>query len=103
MSSVEQPLARVGPAPRGREDRSRQPVTGFRGMQLRCLSRPVGFESTPTPPSTLHAHVGNPLDNCACGPAPAADPPVDFAKDVLPILQKSCHECHGTKKQRGGL
>lgn len=35
--------------------------------------------------------------------APAADPPVDFAKDVLPVLQKSCFECHGAKKQRGSL
>jgi len=34
--------------------------------------------------------------------ATAAEP-VDFAKDVLPILQQSCHECHGPKKQNGKL
>jgi mono/diheme cytochrome c family protein len=31
----------------------------------------------------------------------AAD--VDFARDVLPILQRSCFECHGAKKAEGGL
>jgi hypothetical protein len=38
----------------------------------------------------------------ACS-ARAAEPPVDFAKDVLPILRQSCHECHGPQKQKGGL
>ncbi|MDX1928493.1 MAG: PSD1 and planctomycete cytochrome C domain-containing protein [Pirellulaceae bacterium] len=28
---------------------------------------------------------------------------VDFAKDVYPILQRSCLECHGDKKQEGNL
>lgn len=28
---------------------------------------------------------------------------VDFAKDVLPILQKNCIECHGPEKQKGKL
>ncbi len=27
----------------------------------------------------------------------------DFQKDVLPILQKSCLECHGPDKQKGKL
>ena len=29
--------------------------------------------------------------------------PVDFAKDVAPILRRSCIECHGPAKQEGGL
>lgn len=29
--------------------------------------------------------------------------PVDFARDVYPILQRSCLECHGPEKQKGKL
>jgi mono/diheme cytochrome c family protein len=28
---------------------------------------------------------------------------VDFVRDVRPILQKHCHSCHGTEKQKSGL
>ncbi|QDU27899.1 Planctomycete cytochrome C [Anatilimnocola aggregata] len=28
---------------------------------------------------------------------------VDFARDVLPVLQRSCFECHGREKAAGGL
>ncbi len=27
----------------------------------------------------------------------------DFSKDIFPVLQRSCFECHGPEKQRGGL
>jgi hypothetical protein len=40
------------------------------------------------------------------GPARLPDPasgPVDFVKDVQPILTRFCIECHGEKKQKGGL
>ncbi|MBL9132086.1 MAG: DUF1549 domain-containing protein, partial [Verrucomicrobiaceae bacterium] len=29
--------------------------------------------------------------------------PIDFVRDVRPILQKHCYECHGEKKQKSGL
>jgi hypothetical protein len=40
------------------------------------------------------------------GPARLPDPAsfrVDFVKDVQPILTRFCVECHGEKKQKGGL
>ncbi len=33
----------------------------------------------------------------------AAAAPVDFVRDVRPIFQKHCYECHGDKKQKSGL
>ncbi len=35
-------------------------------------------------------------------PPPAAQA-IDFDRDVVPILSRSCHRCHGPKKQQGGL
>lgn len=35
--------------------------------------------------------------------SPARMAKVDFAKDVFPILRRSCFECHGEKEQEGGL
>ena len=40
---------------------------------------------------------------CLSPAAPAADPPIDFGRDVRPILVQSCTSCHGAAKQRGGL
>ena len=34
---------------------------------------------------------------------PMAATPVDFVRDVRPILEKHCYECHGEKKQKSGL
>src|ERR1700733_3513713 len=36
------------------------------------------------------------------GHSSAADN-VDFARDVYPIFQRSCFECHGEQKHKGGL
>ncbi|VTS05859.1 DUF1553 domain-containing protein [Tuwongella immobilis] len=35
--------------------------------------------------------------------AGAAEPVVDFARDIAPIFQARCLSCHGDAKQRGGL
>ncbi len=34
---------------------------------------------------------------------PAATRPVDFAKDIEPLLANSCYSCHGPKKQEAGM
>jgi mono/diheme cytochrome c family protein len=36
-------------------------------------------------------------------PAAATKTGVTFATDIKPIFDKSCVECHGPKKQKGGL
>ncbi|QDS88007.1 Planctomycete cytochrome C [Rosistilla ulvae] len=37
------------------------------------------------------------------GSAIAADTPVDFVKDVRPILQQRCYSCHAEQKQKSGF
>src|SRR5690242_16065560 len=37
-----------------------------------------------------------------CLPAGAAEP-LEFDRDVKPILEQHCFKCHGPEKQKGGL
>ena len=34
---------------------------------------------------------------------PAARPPVDYTRDVKPILKQHCYRCHGPSQQKSGL
>jgi len=40
---------------------------------------------------------------CSFGLALPAAAAVDFAAEILPILQRACFECHGAEVQKGGL
>jgi len=33
----------------------------------------------------------------------AAGGPLEYERDVKPILEKNCFKCHGSEKQKGGL
>ena len=40
----------------------------------------------------------------ACRPVAAESPAkIDFARDIQPLFEKHCYECHGPKKQEAGL
>ena len=41
--------------------------------------------------------------NPAAATEPGSRPPVDFARDIEPILQNTCYECHGAKKTKADL
>src|SRR5687768_7253878 len=45
------------------------------------------------------------ISSCSLGwfPAPRAYQQVDFAREIQPILARSCHNCHGPKLQMGRL
>ena len=38
-----------------------------------------------------------------CDWSSAAEDPIDFSRDVEPLLGKHCTKCHGSKRQKGGL
>ncbi len=51
----------------------------------------------PRPLATMFVGFFAVIGNCH------ANDQVDFSRDVLPILRRVCWECHGPKKQEGGL
>jgi hypothetical protein len=69
------------------------------------------------PPDTAHAQtygaqqsVRRSLDNLGGSPTdaervagPGGAAPVSYSRDVLPILQANCHNCHQAPRARGGL
>ncbi len=47
--------------------------------------------------------AGGVLLRAQSAPAPAAQPPIDFSRDIQPIFNKYCAECHGPSKARARL
>lgn len=43
------------------------------------------------------------LSGCGLTFAIASAAPVDFSREVRPILEKHCHACHGAEKQKAGV
>jgi mono/diheme cytochrome c family protein len=66
-------------------------------------SAELAFLPRPAAPPTMKALRLLPLWlSLLAGPAAAAEP-VDYLRDVKPILAKNCYACHGADKQRSGL
>ncbi len=54
--------------------------------------------------ATFALRAAPPRTGAPAQPAPAQAPAaVDFARDVQPLLERHCYECHGAKKARGRL
>ena len=63
-----------------------------------------GIPSTPSP-STSSQHFVASTASTAAPPATAAaaERPIDFGRDIQPILARRCFACHGPDKAEGGL
>ncbi|MEP6670132.1 MAG: DUF1553 domain-containing protein [Chthoniobacter sp.] len=68
----------------------------FLPIPARCWSVALLFAGC----VTLPALGGEKLDLSRL--PPAATRPVDFAKDIQPIMEARCLKCHGPEKQKGG-
>ena len=87
------------------------------GTSVRVVNIPVSTSNqtpqatgTTEPTSTLHlqeipTQAGQTTDTPAsqASPTPAASSQVSLAKDVLPIFQANCSQCHGDNRQSAGL
>ncbi len=67
-----------------------------------------GMESKPKPAVLAHTSFAYTLILLGIGiiafaSGPVAHAAVDFVKDIQPIFQKSCLECHNSDKLKGGL
>ena len=89
------------PSPRNPGEPQRGRILG-RGVGGEGLSRMLEKRSTlPAREGFLALLVL--LGSCLVGSATANGEAVDFARDVYPILQRSCIECHGAEKQAADL
>ena len=40
---------------------------------------------------------------CVCLPGAAVSAPVDYLRDVKPLLAERCYKCHGASQHKSGL
>ena len=54
-------------------------------------------------PHQIHGQTPSETQGQAQGQTPAADEPVDYVRQIKPILNKRCYACHGALQQKSGL
>src|SRR5690242_6998213 len=73
-------------------------------MNVLCLSIARGH---PRPVSSIALLPLLAAFTCAAAPTatlpPPARRPVDFLKDIQPLLERNCYSCHGPDKQKADL
>src|SRR5437899_11897198 len=67
------------------------------------LLRPRSWLKQPVVALVLCALASPAAEQKSSGLPPAANRPVDFAKDVQPLLSRHCYSCHGPDKQKADL
>jgi hypothetical protein len=84
-------------------------ITACGGLATQVTSKPAAptqAVTQPTSVSTLASPATDTAVRASDTALPATDAPVtgvSFSKDVMPILAKSCSECHGGKQMKEGL
>jgi mono/diheme cytochrome c family protein len=78
------------------------PVILVIAVFLAACGNPTDTQTTPPAPRTPVPtdKVESPADTQA---PPAAESDVSFSQDIFPILQKSCHQCHGSSRTDANL
>ena len=95
-----------GQFPHGKDQWISQGAAGWATLALLPTLEPVAAKTpAPTIAQLLAAHTKSAAARQAKAQAVAAAPvaKVDFARDIQPLLERSCAGCHGGEKPRGGL
>ena len=77
------------------------PITGKRlstAILIAAVAIAVGIQS-----SGWRVRAQGAPDSASPSPSSASSNKVDFAREILPIFEKSCYSCHGLKQQMHGL
>lgn len=95
--------------PHGRDQWISQGGTAWASVALLYLLDPVGpAAAQPNVHALMATYANSPAARQKKGDAATTAPnavaaTVDFARDIQPLLERSCNGCHGSEKPRGGL